>query len=234
MMSSTNSLHDTGLLKSVSYFSELDEAALDLVAQSALRRRYEAGQVVLIEGEPCAGLYIVESGWLKVVKIGLDGREQVLQMLRAGEAFNAISVFTDAPNQATVSALEESLVWLIRREVLLKLIEEQPALSRQVIQDLAGRVIHLVRLVEDLSLRSVEARLARLLLEQAQGASVQRRRWATQAEMAARLGTVPDVVNRALRKLSEAGLIHVERHQIQILDQEGLKKDRPGRRVENR
>jgi CRP/FNR family transcriptional regulator len=78
-------------------------------------------------------------------------------------------------------------------------------------------------MVEDLSLRSVEARLARLLLEQAQGESVRRRRWATQAEMASRLGTVPDVVNRALRKLAEEGLIHVERHQIQILDQEGLK-----------
>ena len=71
-------------------------------------------------------------------------------------------------------------------------------------------------------LRSVEARLARLLLEQAEGESVQRRRWATQSEMASRLGTVPDVVNRALRKLAEQGLIHVERHQIQILDQEGL------------
>ena len=46
----------------------------------------------------------MESGWLKVTKIGLDGREQVLQMLRAGEAFNAISVFTEAPNQATVAA----------------------------------------------------------------------------------------------------------------------------------
>jgi Mn-dependent DtxR family transcriptional regulator len=41
--------------------------------------------------------------------------------------------------------------------------------------------------------------------------------------MASRLGTVPDVVNRALRKLSEEGMIHVERHQIQILDKEGLK-----------
>ncbi len=51
---------------------------------------------------------------------------------------------------------------------------------------------------------------------------VQRQRWATQAEMAARLGTVPDMVNRALRKLSEAGMINVERHQIQILDKEGL------------
>lgn len=222
-MNTPQSPHVTDLLKAVSYFSDLDSAALKVVAQSAIRRNYDAGQVVLIEGEPCIGLYIVESGWLKVVKIGLDGREQVLQMLRAGEVFNAISVFTDAPNQASVTALETSVIWLIEREILLKLLDEHPALARHVIKDLSGRVMHLVRLVEDLSLRSVEARLARLLLEQADGASVQRRRWATQAEMASRLGTVPDVVNRALRKLSDEGMIHVERHQIQILDKEGLK-----------
>ncbi|MCK6539171.1 MAG: Crp/Fnr family transcriptional regulator [Anaerolineales bacterium] len=216
-------LHHAGILKSVSYFSELDDAALNLLAQSAIRRAYDAGQVILIEGEPCAGLYIVESGWLKAVKIGADGREQVLQTLRAGEAFNALSVFTDAPNQATVSVLEDSIVWLVQREFLLGLMDARPALARQVVKDLAGRVMHLIRLVEDLSLRSVEARLARLLLEQAEGGSVQRRRWATQAEMASRLGTVPDVVNRALRKLAEEGMIHVARHQIQILDKEGLR-----------
>jgi CRP/FNR family transcriptional regulator len=223
-MEKVESLEQTGLLKAVSYFSDVDRAALQRVAQSAVRRAYDAGQVILIEGEPCTGLYVVESGWLKVVKIGLDGREQVLQTLRAGEVFNAISVFTDAPNQASVSALEPSVVWIIQREALMKLMDEHPALAQHVIKDLAGRVMHLVRLVEDLSLRSVEARLARLLLEQAEGASVKRRRWATQAEMASRLGTVPDVVNRALRKLSEQGLIHVERHQIQILNREELKR----------
>ena len=222
-MNKGESLRNTELMKAVSYFSDLDAAALDLVARSAIRRVYQAGQVILIEGEPCAGLYVVESGWLKAVKIGLDGREQVLQTLRAGEAFNAISVFTESPNQATVSALEPSVTWVVQREVLLKLLEERPALARQVVKDLAGRVMHLIRMVEDLSLRSVEARLARLLLEQAEGESVPRRRWATQAEMASRLGTVPDVVNRALRKLSGDGLIRVERHQIQILDKERLK-----------
>jgi len=95
--------------------------------------------------------------------------------------------------------------------------------ARQVVKDFAGRVMHLLRMVEDLSLRSVEARLARLLLELAEGEVVQRRRWATQADLAARLGTVPDVVNRALRKLAAAGLIHVERQQIQILDGAGLR-----------
>lgn len=97
-----------------------------------------------------------------------------------------------------------------------------PTLARVIIQNLAERVLHLLRLVEDLSLRSVEARLARLLLTQAMADLVQRRRWTTQAELAAQLGTVPDVLNRALRNLVEAGLIQVERHQIRILDRQGL------------
>ena len=213
--------HD--ILKAVSYFAKLDDAILAPVERAAIRRVYNAEQVILLEGEPCSGLYIVESGWLKVSKIGVDGREQILQTLGPGDVFNALSVFTDAPNQATVTALEASASWMVQREALLKLMEEQPSLARHVIQELASRVQYLIHLVEDLSLRSVEARLARLLLEQAQGASVQRRQWATQAEMASRLGTVPDVLNRALRKLAEKEMIYVERHQIQILDKEGLK-----------
>jgi CRP/FNR family transcriptional regulator len=223
-MNKGKTFHSKDILKAVSYFSSLNDAALNLVAQSAIRRVYDAEQVILIEGEPCTGLYVVESGWLKAVKIGLDGREQVLQALKAGDVFNGISVFTDVPNQATVTALETSIVWIVQREALLMLMDEHPALARHVVKDLAGRVMHLIRMVEDLSLRSVEARLARLLLEQSDGESVQRRRWATQAEMASRLGTVPDVLNRALRKLAEEGIIHVERHQIQILDKERLKE----------
>jgi CRP/FNR family transcriptional regulator len=211
------------VLRAVSYFSNLDDAALQLTAQSAFGKVYSAEQVVLLEGEPCAGLYTVESGWLKVVKIGLDGREQVLQMLKPGDVFNAISVFTDNPNQATVIAMESSFVWLVRRESLLKMLEEYPSLARQVVKDFAGRVIHLVQMVEDLSLRSVEARLARLLLVHVEGDVVPRKSWETQDEIAARLGTVPDVVNRVLRKLSNEGMIQVERSQIKILDKEGLK-----------
>jgi CRP-like cAMP-binding protein len=222
-MNRDESLQNAGILKSVSYFAGLDDAALNLIAQSSVRRIYDAEQVILIEGEPNAGLSIVESGWLKAVKIGVDGREQMLHTLGRGEVFNAVGVFTDVPSQATVTALETSVVWIVQREILLKLMDEQPALARQVIKDLAGRVMHLIRMVEDLSLRSVEARLARLLLEQAEGESVQRRRWATQAEMANRLGTVPDVLNRALRKLSEEGMIQVERHQIRILHKEALR-----------
>ena len=97
--------------------------------------------MILLEGEPCTGLYIVESGWLRVVKIGMDGREQVLETLGPGEVFNAVSVFTDAPNQATVTALETAQVWIVRRAVLLEMLGLYPALARQVVKDLAGRVM---------------------------------------------------------------------------------------------
>jgi len=223
MKRDANHLRIEEILRAVSYFSQLEDSELVLVAQTAICHGYDAGQIILLEGEPCVGLYIVESGYLKAIKIGLDGREQVLQTLSPGDVFNAISVFADASNQATVTALETSRVWIVRREVLLKMLDEHPWLARQVVKDLAGRVMHLIRMGEDLSLRTVEVRLARFLLEQAEGEVVQRRRWATQAEMAARLGTVPDVVNRALRKLVEEGLIQVERRQIHILDPDRLR-----------
>lgn len=124
-----------------------------------------------------------------------------MQFLGRGEAFNAVGVFTGTPNPATVTALEPSTVWMIPREKMLALLETHPPLALMVIQDLAGRVLHLITLVEDLSLRKVESRFARLLLEESQDNIIPRQRWATQTEMAARLGTVPDVASRTIRKI---------------------------------
>jgi len=222
-MSDSEDVHPAvELLSSIAYLESLDSATLRSVAQTAIRRTYKAEQIVFLEGESSSGLCIVQEGWLKAIKIASDGREQILNFLGPGEVFNAIGVFASDSNPATVIALEPSTIWIIRRDTMLRLLHDHPALARAVIQDLSGRVLHLIQLVEDLSLRSVEARLARLLLEQAQTDILPRQRWATQAEIAARLGTVPDVVNRALRSLGHAGLIKVERRQIHILDKAGL------------
>jgi CRP/FNR family transcriptional regulator len=167
-------------------------------------------------------LFVVESGWLKSVKVSPAGREQVIRFVGPGEVFNEVGVLVGSPNLVTIIALEPAAVWVVQRDTLFALIDQHPRLARFVIQSLAQRTQHLIGLVEDLSLRSVEARLARVLLEQAKADTVRRRRWTTQAEMAARLGTVPDVLNRALRNLVEQELVVVERHQIKILNRKGL------------
>jgi len=212
------------ILNAVPHFHGLGDATLKAVAEAATRKGYSKNQVVFVEGEPSDGLFIVDEGWLKVVKLSADGREQVIHFLGPGETFNALSVLTKMPNPATVVALEKSTVWLVHREAMMQLLDTHPKLALAMVQKLAVRLQHLVSLVEDLSLRTVEERLSRLLLEHSEQGTLQRRRWATQTEMAARLGTVPDVLSRALRKLADEGLIRVARHQIEILDLKGLEE----------
>ena len=210
------------ILSGISYFSEIPESNLETIAQTAIQKSYDPDQAIFIEGDRSAGLYIVEKGWFKIIKVSPNGREQVINIIGPGEAFNALSLFADVPNQATAIALESSTAWHIPQEVMLQMLDTYPKLAQAIIKILSGRVQHLVSLVEDLSLRSVESRLARLLLEQASDETVHREQWATQTELAARLGTVTEVLSRTLRKLTEEGLIQVSRHQIQILNPEEL------------
>ncbi len=210
-------------LAAIPYLAGLDSVSLDLVARRAIRREYEPGEVVFLEGEPCVGLFAIESGWVKAIKTAPTGREQVLRFAGPGEVFNEVGIMVDSPNLVTIVALEATAVCVIPRDTMLRLLDEHPHLARLIAENLAARVLQLARLVEDLSLRTVEARLARVLLE-APGDSIPRQRWSTQTEMASRLGTVPDVLNRALRNLVEAELIQVERRQIRILNRKGLEE----------
>jgi CRP/FNR family transcriptional regulator len=220
----TDSRPPQHLLSSISYLAELDEAAQSAIARNAVRREYAAGEMVFVQGDACTGLHLVAGGWLKVFKLAPSGREQVMRFVGPGEAVGEFAVFASTPQPASVSTLEPATLWLIRRESLLGLLQERPAISQAVITALARRVEHLLALVEDLSLRTVEARLARYLLQAADEDVVRRHRWTTQAELAARLGTVLEVLNRALRSLVEAGLIALDRQRIVILDREGLQR----------
>ncbi len=203
-------------------FSEVDAGLLAKLAQTAQWREYTPGAVIFFEEEPAKGLYYVQYGWVKIVKFSLDGREQILQFLAPGEIFNYLGVFATTTNPATAIALEAAGIWLLPHAEAREVLTASPDALLLVVESMAQRIKTLVQMVADLSLHSVEARLARRLLENAEDDVVHRRRWSTQAEMAAHLGTVPDVLNRALRSLAEAGLIQVERQQITILDRDGL------------
>jgi len=212
------------ILSLVPSFTGMESSALEEIANITSRRTYSEEQIVFLEGDPCEGIYVVEKGWLKSVKISQTGREQVVRFVGPGEMFNELAVFTGGKNRITVQTLEPVTLWIIERYQLLELLDHHLALSRMVIENLSHRVLHLMRLVEDLSLRSVQSRLARLLCEREDKSDVHRRRWSTQAEMASHLGTVPDVLNRALRSLADEGLIEIDRHKIKIIDRQRLEE----------
>lgn len=197
------------------------ETLLELAA-SAVWKVFPADSVIFWEGDIESHLFYLQYGWLKVIKTGSDGREQILRFLGPGEIFNEIGVFARRPNPATAMALEEAGIWRIPRPALEQILFTQPQTAVRLLENMADRFISQVDLTADLSLRSVEARLAKLLLEQAEGDIIPRRRWATQSELAARLGTVPDVLSRAMREMAKEGLIEMGKGQIRILNRPGL------------
>jgi len=163
----------------------------------------------------------VARGWVKVYKVSLEGREQVLTRLRPGQSLYLAPAFDGGPHPASAEALTEVILYALRREDFLWIVRHHPQVALTALQDLSAKLRHLTELVEDLSLRTVEGRLAKLLLKLAAEGDVSPRRM-TQQEMAAQLGTVREVVGRTLVELGRDGLISKERHRIVIVDRVGL------------
>lgn len=214
------------LWRRVPYFAGLPAEALTVLARAARLQRYARGQVIFIEGEPCAGLYLVATGDVKIFKVSGQGREQILQQLGPGDTFNEVAVLDGGPNPASAAAITDATLYCVPRDEVRCLAQRYPTLAWALIESLARRTRHLVNMIEDLALRSVKARLARLLLAEAErtrGAdTLDRSRMVSQADMAARLGTVREMVGRALRDLADEGLIRFDRHRIVIVDRSGL------------
>jgi CRP-like cAMP-binding protein len=206
-------LHHLG---AVPYFAGLDAPRLKALAAQCHMQRLDVGESILLEGEPAEGLYIVLSGKVRVFKSSPDGREQVLIVVGPGETFNDVPVFDGGPSPASADALGTVAdVCLVPTLAVAQLLATAPVVAASVTKVLASRLRHLTMLVEDLSLRQIIQRVARLLLEEsASGAgSIQ----LTHQEMAARVGTAREVVSRALRELESRGAIsRKEAHAISV------------------
>jgi CRP/FNR family transcriptional regulator len=208
----------------VPYFQGLDEGALEAVAREVVVSDYQAGKLIFLEGDPAAGLHLVARGMCKVYRLSLGGREQVLATLGPGDSCNEVPAVDGGPNPANLMAMEDSTLWVISKETLNRLRQQYPVLNDIIIESLSLRCRQLVQRVYNLSFLSVSGRLAAFLLQQSdEHSQLNRQRW-TLDEIAAHLGTVREIVSRALRELQEAELISVERHRIQILERKGLEE----------
>lgn len=210
-------------LRSNSYFSVLDKTILEELSRSTRLVRFERGEVLFWEGEACAGLHIIQSGSVKLFKTSPQGRELIIKVFEEGATFNEVPVFDNGQNPVNAAALEESDIWIVSVEAIRNAMSKHPELCQAVILNLTENLRMLVSMVEELSFFQVTNRLARLISqlpeEQLEGQTQQR---ITQDQLAARLGTVREVVARSLRELERSGAIQVNRRQIQITDPEAL------------
>lgn len=211
-------------LQTIQLFAGLSENALRSVADIAIRRHYAANTLIILEGDVCDAAYFVISGEVQVYRISPQGRHQVLLRLGPGQAFNTVPLFQpEGTNHASATALADVTLYVAPRDGFLRAIRTCHELSMAILRDFAGRLTHLTDMVEDLALHSVRGRLARFLLQQADGEYITRR-W-TQDDIAAHLGTVRDMVGRSLRAMVDAGWLRMDRGRIVLLDRAALEEE---------
>ena len=210
-------------LKRIPYFDGLSDRELAPIQSLFFEKTAERGEMLMLEGDRAEELYFVASGVVKILKTSSDGREQILSIARPGESFNDVSAFDGMPSPCSTQAMSAVTLYEIGKVDLDNLLKEHHSFALNVVSVLAGRVRHLVLLVEDLSFRHVIGRVARILLENAGDGSGAGNKL-TQQEMAAMAGTAREVVGRSLKSLEDDGIIRFDRHRIVISDKKALEE----------
>jgi CRP/FNR family cyclic AMP-dependent transcriptional regulator len=216
------------LLARIPYFRVLSAPQRVALAGRLRSVGFAPRQRIFEEGAPCTGLWIVAEGRVKVFRISPQGREQVLHVEGPGATLGEVPLFDRAGYVASATAQTAArLLWLPRRE-LDALCRRHPAIALAIIGLLARRVRAFASLAGYLTLRSVRARLGRLVLDEAGRAGrllrdgVEITLPGTRDEIAARVGTVREPLSRALAALAREGLVTVRGRRVVVRDVKGL------------
>ena len=201
-------------LRSCRLFAGLPASDLKNIAAIAILKPLRKGDYLFREGEPSRGFYIVQQGTINVHRVGAGGKEQVIHVFRAGESFAEATLATETGYPADARALESSQVLLMQKLDILALLRRQPELGLRMIGSISQHLRALVGLLDDLTLKDVETRLANWLLKrcpQPVGTTLVRIELPmTKRVLAAELGTVSETFSRTLAKFREQGLIAVK------------------------
>ena len=199
------------------YFDDLPQTMLVEITEFMSLREYPRGTVLLWEGDPCDGLYILESGSAKIFRVSPQGRQYIVRILQEGDTFAEVPAFDGGANPVNVEALEICHAWVINSEKLHTLVMTYPIFAQKVLGNFGRMLRGMVHKVSEMAFYQVTHRLARLIAEMSEEKSTSP--W-TQEQLAARLGTVREVVARSLKEMERSGAIKMEDRKIQIADKE--------------
>jgi CRP/FNR family transcriptional regulator len=218
-------------LRRVPLFAELSDQQLGAVAERVTRRRYERNATVFSEGDRCLELLIVEQGSVKLLKSAANGRHQLMGIERTGNTLAEVPVFDGGCYTVTALVTEPTVLLRLEAEHFRKVCLQQPEVAVKVIKVLGHRMRHLERLVEELSFSTVRGRLIAHLLRLAEecgkrdGSHVDFDLTENNEELAARLGTVRELISRNLGRLHGDGLIEMRRRFVRILNVPSLRDE---------
>jgi CRP-like cAMP-binding protein len=203
-------------------FSNLDERALHLLANSAKFQHVEKGTILFFQSDPSEFAYIVRHGNISIVLNSPDGRDMIINEMRSGELFGELGILTKQPRSTSAIARADSDVLVIPREAFLRVVDSEPQLARRILEVTAQRLQRSGEREGALAFMDAQARLARLLLELEKEEKTKGYVTISQEELAERTGLIRQTVAKALGKWRRAGWLITGRGRILILNRGAL------------
>jgi CRP-like cAMP-binding protein len=217
------------LLHQVPAFSTLAEDELARVAEVAVPRRFQAGEVVFRQGDDSDTCYVVRSGRARAVRENSDGRALTLATFGPGDIFGELAMFDAERRSATVETLEETVVIGILGSDMRRLLRQHPDISIKLLSSLGRRLRETNERLSRQSFQTVQSRVAAVLVQlaaaaRADGADGDVLITATQAELAQLAGSSRESASRFLAVLERAGIITQGRGRLTIHDPAALEQ----------
>jgi CRP/FNR family transcriptional regulator len=218
------------VLEKAPLFAGLSEGELNFLSRRAVPRRYTAGELIFSEGDPCPGLYVVETGFVKIFKSSASGREQVLAIDGPASSIAELPVFDGGTYPASAMAVQDAVLLFISKQDFHALCLEHPQVALKVLRVVGRRLRGLVAIIEELSFTTVRHRLISFLLRLAKTgtrtpAGIQVLLPASNQEFASQIGTVRELVSRNLSRLQATRLIRIEGRNVIIPDVKALEAE---------
>lgn len=225
------------LLKRCPLFAGLREEDLKRIRAVASLKRVGKKEVLFGEGEEAKGFYVILSGKVKLYKISPEGKEQILHVVSAPDAFAEAALFLEGSYPAFAEALSDSQLLFFPKREFIQLIERNPQLSINMIVSLSHFLRRFASLIEELSLKEVSSRVAKYLIDLSLKSAKEGKNSRevdldlSKNQLASKLGTISETLSRTLTKMKAKGIIDVKKNRIVILNQEALRESASGLKI---
>ncbi len=206
-------------LHNVKQFNKLPQETLIQIVSSGRIKQYDRGEFIFHEEDPCAGMFVLIEGQVDLCILGPEGQLSILATLTPVIMFNEVAVLDGGPNPVSAVATSKSIMWHISYTKFQELLLAVPQVGIGLLSILAKRNRLLISHYDDLSFRTVQARLAKYLIDLSQQGTqpIDRSKHPVKS-IAARVVTAPEAISRTLKLLTLNNLITCTRKEICIKD----------------
>jgi CRP-like cAMP-binding protein len=208
-------------LRSCQLFTGLPPEEIDAIAALVIPKELAKGDYLFHEGSPSEGFYVVQRGAVNVHRVGANGKEQVISVFRAGQSFAEAALASAGGYPADARAIETTTILLVPKPDILRLLRNKPELALRMLGSMSQHLRVLVGLLDDLTLKDVETRLANWLLKRCPRPlpehAVEIELEETKRVLAAEIGTVSETLSRTFADFRDRKLIKVVKKTITIL-----------------